>query len=193
MSYGYYNQNADKFIKDTINLDMTKHYQPFLSKLKIGNKILDAGCGSGRDTLNFINLGYSVDAFDASREMVAVASRLTGATVLEMTFENLMLSEQYNGIWACASLLHVKRSNLVGVLKTLADLLNDKGVLYTSFKHGQEERQKGDRYFNDMNEQLIKSYIGLINNLELSDIWISADERADRSKESWLNCIITKV
>ena len=193
MSYGYYNQYADKFVKDTINVDMTKHYQPFFIKLKLGDKILDAGCGSGRDTLNFINLGYSVNAFDASREMVAAASKLTGITVLEMTFENLMLSEQYNGIWACASLLHVKRSNLVGVLKTLGDLLLKKGVIYASFKHGQEERQKGDRYFNDMNEQLIKTHIGLVKNLKLSKIWISADEKADRPTETWLNCIITKV
>ena len=193
MSYGYYNQYADKFVKDTINVDMTKHYQPFFSKLKLGDKILDAGCGSGRDTANFIDLGYSVDAFDASKEMVAAASKLTGLPVLEMTFENLILSEQYNGIWACASLLHVKRSNLVGVLKALGVLLLKKGVIYASFKHGQEERQKGDRYFNDMNEQLIKTHIGLVKNLKLSEIWISADERAYRPTETWLNCIITKV
>ena len=116
--------------------DMGKLYEPFLQHLKPGAKILDAGCGSGRDSLFFKNHGFQVTAFDASEEMVKLASQLLGQRVLHMSFEDLDLPETYDGIWACASLLHVKRAELRNVIARLTQHLNTGGMLYVSFKYG---------------------------------------------------------
>ena len=104
----YYNENARAYFDSTVALDMGKLYGPFLKHLRPGSKVLDAGCGSGRDSLFFKNQGFQVTAFDASKEMVKLASELLDQKVLLMSFEDLSLTEQYDGIWACASLLHVK-------------------------------------------------------------------------------------
>ena len=193
MSYQYYNKNSQKFIEDTINIDMDKHYKKFLEYLRRGASILDAGCGSGRDAFCFKKLGYDVDAFDASSEMVKSASLLTGIPVMKMTFENIELQRNYEGIWACASLLHVKRANLSTVLKKLSEHLVKNGVIYSSFKYGDQERYKGERYFNDMNEEKIVHQLNGMNFLNLSEYWISNDARKKRATESWLNCILIKT
>lgn len=193
MSYKYYDKNADRFLNDTANLDMSGHYQKFLGYLDAGSSVLDAGCGSGRDALKFKDLGYKVSAFDASFEMVQAATKLTGLVVHQMTFEEMSLAQQYNGIWACASLLHVKRANLKKVLISLSKSLSERGVLYCSFKYGEAERQKGDRYFNDMNEELLDGIISGISSLELAEFWVSSDARKERFSESWLNFVLQKI
>jgi len=193
MSYQYYNRNADQFLNDTANLDMTAHYKKFLNYLDSGAAILDAGCGSGRDALQFKDLGFNVSAFDASIEMVKAATKLTGLQIAQMNFEQISLPQKYDGIWACASLLHVKRKNLKNVLVNLANALNEGGIIYCSFKYGETERQKGERYFNDMNEALLKEIISDVPSLKFTEAWKSRDARKDRSSESWLNCILTKI
>ena len=193
MSYKYYDKNADRFLNDTANLDMSGHYQRFLGYLDAGSSVLDAGCGSGRDALKFKDLGYKVSAFDASFEMVHAATKLTGLVVHQMTFEEMSLAQQYDGIWACASLLHVKRANLKKVLISLSKSLSERGVLYCSFKYGEAERQKGDRYFNDMNEELLDEIISGISSLELAEFWVSSDARKERFSESWLNFVLQKI
>ena len=193
MSYQYYDKNADRFLNDTANLDMSGHYQRFLGYLGAGSSVLDAGCGSGRDALKFKDLGYKVSAFDASFKMVQAATKLTGLVVHQMTFEEMSLAQQYDGIWACASLLHVKRANLKKVLISLSKSLSERGVLYCSFKYGEAERQKGDRYFNDMNEELLDGIISGISSLELAEFWVSSDARKERFSESWLNFVLQKI
>ena len=193
MSYKYYDKNADRFLNDTANLDMSGHYQKFLGYLDAGSSVLDAGCGSGRDALKFKDLGYKVSAFDASFKMVQAATKLTGLVVHQMTFEEMSLAQQYDGIWACASLLHVKRANLKKVLISLSKSLSERGVLYCSFKYGEAERQKGDRYFNDMNEELLDGFISGISSLELAEFWVSSDARKERFSESWLNFVLQKI
>ena len=193
MSYQYYNRNADQFLNDTANLDMTAHYKKFLNYLDSGAAILDAGCGSGRDALQFKDLGFNVSAFDASIEMVKAATKLTGLQIAQMNFEQISLPQKYDGIWACASLLHVKRKNLKNVLVNLAKALNEGGIIYCSFKYGETERQKGERYFNDMNEGLLKEIISDVPSLKFTEAWKSRDARKDRSSEFWLNCILTKI
>ena len=83
----------------------------------------------------------NVSAFDASNEMVKAATKLTGLQIAQMTFEKISLAEKYDGIWACASLLHVERKNLKTVIINLANSLNEGGIIYSSFKYGETERQ----------------------------------------------------
>lgn len=80
----------------------------FLSYLKPGARILDFGCGSGRDTKYFLEHGFEVDAIDGSERLCALAGKLTGIPVKQMLFEDLDAMDVYDGIWACASVLHLE-------------------------------------------------------------------------------------
>ena len=69
----YYNKNAESFIQGTVSADLKDIQDKFLKELS-GNKILDFGCGSGRDTKCFIEAGYDVEAIDGSLELCKSAS-----------------------------------------------------------------------------------------------------------------------
>lgn len=187
----YYETHSAEFIAGTENVDMRELRQRFLKYLKPRQKILDAGCGSGRDIIAFREAGYEVDAFDASPVLCQSASEKTGIVVRQLRFEELEGEEQYDGIWACASLLHVKSENLSDVMNRLKSLLKKDGVLYVSFKYGTVERVKDGRYFNDLTE---KGCCQLLNEagLSLKEIFITQDARPDRTDEKWVNAIAVK-
>ena len=188
----YYNENARAYFDSTVALDMGKLYGPFLKHLRPGSKVLDAGCGSGRDSLFFKNQGFQVTAFDASKEMVKLASELLDQKVLLMSFEDLSLTEQYDGIWACASLLHVEKAKLSRVVAELAKHLKDGGVFYISFKYGREEYWEEGRYFNHLDEDTLKEILQEVPELRTEQLFISTDVRGYRSSDQWLNAYLIK-
>ena len=193
MSVEFYEKNADSFIAQTAEVDMAALYQRFCEHLRSGASVLDAGCGSGRDALAFLKLGYDVVAFDASPRMVAATRKRAGVPVHQMTFEDMKFDRTFDGIWACASLLHVPRAHLSEVLGSLASFLKPTGVIYASFKYGEQEREKGGRYFNDLNEHLLTEHLAVVPSLKTVDVWTTGDQRPDRSNERWLNCLIAKA
>ena len=136
----YYDENASAFCEGTRNADMSEMRGRFLRYLKPGTLILDAGCGSGRDSKFFMESGYRVVALDGSKEMCRQASAYLGQEVQCRRFEEIDEKEVYDGIWACASLLHVPYELLPKVIERLIAALVDGGVLYASFKYGEEER-----------------------------------------------------
>ena len=95
----YYNQNADMFAQGTRLVDFTVVQERFRKMLPVGSRILDFGCGSGRDTKYFLEKGYRVEATDGSAEFCKLASAFTGIEVKEMLFQDLDASGKYEGIW----------------------------------------------------------------------------------------------
>jgi len=185
----YYNRNARAYYDQTVNLDMSDRYSPFLKLIPKNGKILDAGCGSGRDSLFFKQQGYSVVSFDISKELVNFASRLIGRDVLHMSFNDLDFEDEFHGIWACASLLHIPQSEIDDVINKLSRALKINGVLYASFKHGNNERKNGDRMFNDYNEEKLNLLINRHENLKIENLWLTEDVRSDRKNEFWMNVL----
>lgn len=192
MRIDYYDKNAETFIVDTINIDMSEHYAEFLSFISDNALLLDAGSGSGRDSLAFKKLGHSVVAIDSSEKMVRSTKLFADVESLHTTFESYRTDLKFDGIWACASLLHVKKEDLVAVLDNFSSILSHKGIIYVSFKYGDRERIKGTRYFNDLNEELLKKFVQETKELTLKKIWVSGDERKSRISEQWLNGILCK-
>jgi SAM-dependent methyltransferase len=192
MNDDYYQQNAQRFFEETVDVDMSAVYQPFLALLKPGARILDAGCGSGRDTKAFSELGYVADAFDASAELAERAERLIGRPVEVMRFQELTAVEQYDGIWCCASLLHVPEKELPDVMALLAKALKPGGVWYISFKYGAGERVKDGRRFTDMNEDRLRGIASALTDVHLKDIWTTGDRRPDRD-DVWVNGLVVKA
>ncbi|MGB3599651.1 MAG: class I SAM-dependent methyltransferase, partial [Marinomonas sp.] len=155
----FYNQNAQDFTDSTIRVDMSALYREFLPTITPNGHILDAGCGSARDAAYFKQQGFTVSAFDASEELAALASQHLQQTVEVSTFQQLDRVNQYDGIWCCASLLHVPKNELPNVFIRLQNALKPNGVLYVSFKYGTTERVDNGREFTDLNETALTSLI----------------------------------
>lgn len=187
----YYDEHAEAFAAETAGADMGECRSKFLNYLQPGRKILDAGCGSGRDAAAFLDAGYEVEAFDASRELCRLASEKTGINVKQRRFEELEGEGLYDGIWACASLLHVSRTDLPDVIKRLYRLLRDGGILYASFKKGTGERLKDGRYFHDLEETACREIMEEAG-LTVLESFISGDVRKGREREKWVNIISRK-
>ena len=157
MSAGYYDQHGEAYFHRTVDLDMGAERARFVAHLLPGASILDAGCGSGRDALAFDRAGYAVTAFDASPEMVRLATEHTGLTVLHLSFEKMTWLEAFDGVWASASLLHVARAALPDAFGRVVAALRPGGVAYASFKLGEDEREVEGRRFTDMTEGLLRA------------------------------------
>ncbi len=170
---------------------MSECRERFLHYLNPGQKILDAGCGSGRDVIAFQKAGYEVEAFDASAELCRIASEKTEIEVRQLRFEELEGEEQYDGIWACASLLHVKPEVLADVLKRIYRLLKSEGVFYASFKYGSGEREKDGRYFCDLTDETCRQLLEEAG-FSIKEVFITRDVRAGRDQEKWVNAIAEK-
>ncbi|NLJ80259.1 MAG: methyltransferase domain-containing protein [Firmicutes bacterium] len=188
----YYEQNAADHFRQTAALDLAALYQPFLKHLQPGAWVLDAGCGSGRDSKAFLNLGFKITAFDLSPKMTKLSSQFLRQEVLLLDFEHLHLSWQYEGIWASASLLHIERSKLVSVINKLIDYLAPKGIFYMSFKYGDKEYRKDGRYFNCLDESLFSQILLQIPRLRLKKLSTTSDVRS-KHKGRWLNAYLLRL
>ena len=191
-SIGYYENHAEAFVERTSKADLTALYQPFLRRLPEGAHILDVGCGSGRDAAAFLKLGYKVTATDPSKAMVEASSRLTGQPTLKLAFWDLKFEREFDGIWACASLLHVPKVEMNLVLHRLTRALKPGGCIYLSFKHGQGERVEHGRLFNDYTEDSFRPVLALQTSLTIERIWVSHDQRPGRV-EKWLNIVARRT
>ena len=187
----YYNKNAKAFVDGTVNTNMEEHYEQFVKYLNDGAKVLDLGCGSGRDSLAFQKMGYNVVAIDGSEEICREARIQTGIDVKCMRFEELSYEEEFDGIWACASLLHVEKDAMRDVMLKVSKALQPPGVLYCSYKYGTDERVSNGRFFSDYTEKDIPE-IFKETGLKCEKWWISCDVRPERSNEKWLNIIAMK-
>ena len=189
----YYNQNADMFAQGTRLVDFTVVQERFAKMLPAGSRILDFGCGSGRDTKYFLEKGYQVAATDGSAELCRLAGSFTGIKVKEMLFQELDEIGVYDGIWACSSILHLPKQELLPVIRKMCDALKDNGVIYTSFKYGDFEGERNGRYFTDFTEDTFDKFIKVIQELTIEEEWITSDVRPGRGEEKWLNLILRKI
>ena len=189
----YYNSMAKDFVSDTVDVVFTEIQDIFLEYITVGGKVLDFGCGSGRDTKYFLSKGYDVDAIDGSEELCKIASEYAGVQVKQMLFEELDKVEVYDGIWACASILHVEKNQLSGIMKKIAIATKTGGVVYVSFKYGDFEGVRNGRFFTYLTEESFGEILKSVPELAIEKLWISADVRAERGEERWLNIVLRKL
>lgn len=189
----YYNENSKDFALQTQTLDFSSTAERFLALIPPDSIILDFGCGAGRDTKYFLNRGYRVTAVDGSEELCALASAFTGIEVKQMLFQDLCFQEEYDGIWACASVLHLKVADLEDVFAKMLKALKPNGILYASFKYGIFEGYRNGRWFTDFTEEKFEVFGQQFPNLVIENQWISGDIRQGREEERWLNILIRKT
>ena len=189
----YYNQNSQSFTGTTLDVEFSEIQDTFLSYLKEGAYILDFGCGSGRDTRYFLKKGYQVDATDGSAEICRLASEYTGIPVRQMLFSELDAEEEYDGIWACASILHLPTEELTDVMHRMARALKKQGIIYTSFKYGDFAGERNGRYFRDFTEESFREFLKDFHEFRMTDQWITCDVRPNRGEERWLNVLLRRT
>ena len=189
----YYDKNATSFSESTLHVDFTETQQVFLNCLPSHAHILDFGCGAGRDTRYFLEQGYKVTAVDGSESLCKIASEYTGTIVKQMMFQDLNETEKYDGIWACASILHLKKTELPDALEKMKKALKKQGVIYISFKYGDYEGMRNGRYFTDFTEESFSDFMKDIPGLAIEKTWITGDVREGRGDERWINILLHKV
>lgn len=211
----YYEEHAQEFAQATLNADLSSTQDFFLSFLHAGGKILDFGCGAGRDSLYFLKKGFQVTAADGSEKMCAIAARNTGLPVRQMLFNELDAVNEYDGIWACSSILHLGKEELKDVLSKMIKALKGSGIIYLSFKYGNFEGERNGRYFTDFTETAFDNFLkgipeagSLYSAAGLQSepaetakdtggqgfpfYWITPDARPGREEEKWLNILLKK-
>ena len=193
ITLGYYAEHAQDFVSSTVDVEFASMYRPFEELLAAGARVLDFGCGSGRDAKHFSDAGYCVTAVDGSPELCAAASELTGLPVRQMLFQDLDEVDAYDGIWACSSILHLPKAELLDVLNRMAAAVVDGGVVYTSFKYGDFEGLRHGRYFTNFTEESFAEFVAQVPLLALERVWVTGDVRPGRGDERWLNLILRKA
>ena len=188
----YYNQNADSFVRGTVSVDFKKTQDKFL-RLLTGKTILDFGCGSGRDTKYFLESGFDVTATDGSEELCKSASTYTGIQVKHILFQDLDEEDFYDGIWACSSILHLPKDELLIVINKMSRALRTDGIIYTSFKYGNFEGERNGRFFTDFTLDVFEDFISDVKDIVIEEYWITGDVRPGREEEKWLNLILRKI
>lgn len=182
----YYDDNFEDFIRSTLDLDMSGLYREF--NLAQGARVLDIGCGAGRDLKFFKDQGYDCLGLEPSQKLAAFAREYAGCEVFESGINDFKTQDKFDGIWACASLLHLTDDELREAFSRIKNLMQKNAVFYCSFKLGDFKGQRGGRFYND---QTLESVSGLIpSELVIVKSWITEDVRVDHT-EKWINLIIS--
>lgn len=186
----YYNNNAQEFIERTFNTLVSENLTNFVKNLPSNARVLDAGCGSGRDSQHFLSLGFDVTAFDASEQLAKLASAKINHQVHTLTFEQIPWRQEFDGVWAMASLLHLPKSDMPKSLERCLLALKPNGTLFASFKSiGSSAVEQGvdemGRFFSYYSANEIKE---IFNSLGLcSDVQISEQRDLMGRDQNWLS------
>ena len=185
----YYNDNCENFKSkwDNYLFDIPNTFAEYL---KDDAYVLDLGCGTGRDSLYFKEKGFKVKCIDGSVNMCKIASEALGQEVENKNYLDIDYKDLFDGVFACASLLHLKDEDLKIVLKKVYDSLKFNGRMYASFKYGNDERFEDGRFFNDMT---LDKFNRLMNetecNFEIIKAWNTSQYGTD---SEFLNLLLKK-
>lgn len=187
----YYDEHAAEYYERTVAADMSHLYDRFLAMVPIGGKILDAGCGSGRDLLVFSERGFRAKGIDASRALVEMAKTRSGVSCCVGRIEEIKDEGKFDGVWACASLLHLPKAMLGSALCRLHRALVPGGAMFASVQEGNGEQRIDDgRYFAFYQPP---EFLAAIESAGFSviDVWGSDDVLQGRTATRWLNVLAT--
>lgn len=194
MTTAVYDTNAGEFISSWLTADMSREYSIFENLVKPGAKILDGGCGSGRDTLYFLQKGYDVSAFDPSEKMIKYASDFTGIKIRNLKWEDLDEKEKYDAVWASATLYHVARIDMPAVFARISNALKSKGILFASFRDRPDDFKEAEtgRVLTSFDKDTFSHFLSSINLFDIIEIEERIDSRKGKEDEKWLFAFLRK-
>jgi SAM-dependent methyltransferase len=212
----FYEDHARNYTVKFDAFDLSQVRQRFIDEVEVTRKarpqsfendnvhILDAGCGTGRDTYEFLKKGYAVTAIDASPAMLRECKRklrdaldkpvneemkqaAAASRGLEMTFDEMQFRNEFDGVWAAASLLHVPSVQMEETLRKLIQALKPNGILFMSFKHGHGEHERDARFYTHYGRKDIRALLGRIPSAEEINVWLSdaGGKNVSRGQQGW--------
>jgi len=186
----YYDNNASQYFDRTSKVTFDALYEEFLKYIPARGRIMDLGCGSGRDVKWFREHGYEAFGLDASERLVQIARTRFSIPVEVGSIEEWISDEPYDGIWCCASLMHLDDMAIECFLSNLEYNLRPVGAMFISVKEGIETGvDEAGRYFRDFDEESLKTFISPYNNLNIEKVWYTED-KLNRNSFRWLNALI---
>ncbi|MCR4717637.1 MAG: class I SAM-dependent methyltransferase [Lachnospiraceae bacterium] len=189
-SVDYYNKYANAYFDTTVALDMSDVLERFIDMLEPNATVLDLGCGSGRDSKILIENNFEVTLLDASSELAELADIYTGVEPLVMDMRDMDFDSVFDGIWACASLLHLPKDDMKDMLRKISDALKEGGICYLSVKKGDFEGFRQERYYSDYEPLELKMLLEDVGSFEDIEIWENEDARIEG--QEWVNALIKK-
>ncbi|MBY6217923.1 class I SAM-dependent methyltransferase [Qipengyuania aquimaris] len=153
----YYEANAPRY---TLSFGQapSRHLDRFLDRLSPGARILELGCGGGRDSARIIERGFDLDATDGTPAMVRKANERFDVGARVMLFDDLAAKDEYDAVWAHACLLHVPRADLPPILAAILEALKPGGLHFANYKLGEAEgRDPLGRWANLPDEEWLQS------------------------------------
>lgn len=197
-----YDKTAEKYIVKVQQYAPVPEREKFISLVKPGGKILDAGCGSGRDVNYFASKGFMVTGIDLSDGLLSYAREHAhpNAIFQKMDLRTITLNTSFDGIWASASLLHLKRGELLPVLRNFQHMLMPGGILFLLMKEGTGDQLvtsgtiEGDtRFFTYYMSEEIRLVLEGVGFIMLDQYtWDQKDRNTERPHEVWISSFAKK-
>lgn len=188
----YYNRNAEQYYKDTINADVSGIMTRFLAYLPKGGSIVDVGCGSGRDVRTFCALGFEAIGLDLSEELARIAGEKTDVKIIVADMASWMAEEPVDGLWCCASLMHLDEEGLKRFISNIEHNLKPGGTMFVSVKTGVETGiDESGRYFRNYSKEELLKLLDSASCLVIQECWETEDMLA-RKQFKWLNVIAVR-
>lgn len=145
----YYDENAAGYVDATLGLSMERPLEAFAHRLDAGARVLDVGCGSGRDLKSLGARGFKPIGLDVSESLIRYARRVSGCPVVVADMLDLPFADgSFAGAWASASILHITRRDMPRALGEIRRVVKNGGVFFGSLKLGTgDARTPDNRYF----------------------------------------------
>lgn len=186
----YYETNAKRYARETFYADMSEQYQRFLPLLRGQAKILDVGSGSGRDACYFQKHGYLVTALEPSKNLCREIRKVFSGEIVCSDLQNYQPDQPFDGIWACASLLHLREKEILHFFEKMDLYLKDNGIIYFSGKNGIPTGKAADgRYFLEFTEQMVEKILAANERMGVEELWYTKDV-SGRKGFRWMNVIM---
>jgi len=189
----FYQKKATSYAQETTGVDLESLYLRFLQHLQPNSHILDLGCGSGRDSRYFLNHGFEVTALDGSSELAKIAENLIKRPVHVGLYQDMLFDNEFDAIWACASLLHCPEDQILSVLSRVNKALKKDGVFYASFKWGDGEScDTLGRFFNNYTGEQLQALLNNIGGFDIIECWEETKPLRDTTQK-WVNILVRKT
>lgn len=187
----FYDENALSYFKQTAAIDPGGFLSPFIRHIPAGARVLDVGCGSGRDLLWLRKKGYRVRGMERSREMADLARRHAGCEVVEADFETWNFAENpVEGLLLVGALVHIAPEAFGRMLCRVARGVVSGGKILLTLKEGNGQNRLPDgRVFYLWQDQTLQK---LLKQLGFQVIYFHRAVSAIREDDVWLTYILEK-
>ena len=192
-----YNEVAEEYIKETQDRQPEEDFEAFCRVVEPGGVILDAGCGGGRDSLAFAQRNFAVIGIDLSDEMIRLARESAPTcTFMQADLRAIPCEDaSIDGIWCCASLLHLERSQVSSVLQEFKRILKKSGICCIMVKEGHGEgmvefAQEKLRFFTYFQRDEMRTYCLSAGFQIVSDhVSLGSLDRRGR-QQTWISLVV---